>query len=345
MSLIQRTGILVLAPALLLSLPHRALAQNTPATGAAYSELTDGEGSFVRTIQTNLIAEKFDDLDQLASQLRRDKSRFPGGEWKLRIFYSALDAPQQTDKDSMDHIAHLERWMKLRPESITARVALATSLHRWAWVARGNGFARTVTPEGWQLFHERMQRAQDILEGSRNLPMCPQWYSEMMTVGLAENWDAARMQETLDRGIQFEPGYFYLYKQYANYLLPKWDGHPGDASAFAKSSADRLGGDSGDILYFQIATELIRQGDGDFPVAQMDWTRIQHGYQALTTQYGGDKITRNQLAFMAWRYRDADTASRQFALIGDDWSRNVWRDRIYFDRARDWSHRVNTAGQ
>jgi len=168
--------------------------------------------------------------------------------------------------------------------------------------------------------------------------MCPQWYSEMMTVGLAQSWDASRLQATFARGIQFEPNYYYLYQQYASYLLPKWDGHTGDASTFAKTSADQLGGDPGDILYFQIATELIRQGNGDFPISEMDWQRIQHGYQLLTTQYGGDRFTRNQLAFIAWRYRDAETASRQFDLIGDDWSRSVWTNRIFFDRARDWSH-------
>jgi hypothetical protein len=341
MSLIRRIGVFVLAPVLAFILPHHVAAQSTSAVAEASGDnpnLPVHERAWVRVIRTDLINEKFDDLDSMADQYRREKTRMSGGEWRLRVFYSALDAPQQTDQDSMDHIAHLEQWVKLRPQSITARVALATSLHRWAWVARGKGYANTVTAEGWQLFNERIQRAYTVLQDAANFtPMCPQWYSEIMTVGLAQSWDAGRVKENFERGVQLEPGYYYLYLQYANYLLPKWDGHPGDAAAFAKSSADSLFGDAGDVLYFQIATVLIKRGDGDFPTHQMDWERIQRGYQSLTAQYGGDVRTKNQLAYIAWKFRDAATARRQFALIGDDWSHGVWGNRSVFDRARDWS--------
>ena len=91
-------------------------------------------------LEANLVAEKFDDLDQIANQLRRDKTRLRGGDWKLAVFYNVLDRPLLDDKDSVDHLEHLRHWMTARPESITARIALARSLHRWAWVARGNGF-------------------------------------------------------------------------------------------------------------------------------------------------------------------------------------------------------------
>ncbi len=339
MSLVRLMRVLVFVPALFLSLPN-ILAAQTPQIneGTSVNEDDPRIGRWMRSIESDLIAEKFDDLERMASDYRTSKSRVPGGEWRLRLFYTALDAPQQTDKDTLDHLTHLEHWMKAHPESITPRIALATSLHRWAWVARGNGEVNTVTPEGWRLFDERTKEAHAVLEGSANMhTMCPQWYSEMMTVGLAQSWDAKRVKENFERGIQFEPGYYYLYLQYANYLLPKWDGSPGDASKFAKSSADRLGGEAGDLLYFQIATVLIKRGDGDFPIKEMDWVRIQRGYQALTTQFGVDRRTKNQLAFMAYKYRDVNVSRQQFALIGDDWARGVWRDRKFFDRARDWS--------
>jgi len=339
----RRFCLLLLVPMLSVPLAQCALAQT--ATSTAVSTQAEDPlahyGRWKRAIEADLIAGKFDDLDGMAAQYRRDKTRMPGGEWVLRKFYAALDAPQLTDKDSMEHIAHLEDWMKQRPESITARVALATSLHRWAWVARGNGLANTVTATGWQLFGERIKRSQEVLQSAANLhTMCPQWYSEMMIVGLAQSWSARQMQETFDRGVQFESDYYYLYEQYANYLLPKWDGKPGDASAFAKTSADKLGGDAGDILYFQIATILIKRGDGGFPVHEMDWERIQRGYKTLCAQYGGDSTGRNQLAFMAFKFHDAAVARQQFDQIGDDWVESVWRQRMFFDRIRDWSHGI-----
>ncbi len=45
----------------------------------------------------------------------------------------------------------------------------------------------------------------------------------------------------------------------------------------------------------------------------------------------------NQLAFMAWKYRDTKVG-QQFAAIGDKWSRGVWGEKQRFDRARDWSN-------
>ena len=330
----------LLAPVLLLTTLSSARAQSSntrPASGDD-DEIASSMEQWTHSIGLALIQEKFVDLDRMADQYRREKTRLPGGEWRLRVFYLALDAPRQTDEDTRDHIAHLEHWVQQRPDSITARVALATSLHRWAWVARGHSYADKVTPEGWKLFNERMKEAQSTLEAAAGMSgMCPQWFSEMMAVGLAQSWDAARMKEVFDRGIQFEPGYHYLYLQYANYLLPKWDGHPGDASAFAKTSADGAGGSAGDLLYFQIATILIKRGDGSFPVKEMDWDRIQRGYQALSAQYGTSRRTMNQLAFMAYRFKDATVARQQFEAIGDRWSRGVWGDRELFDRARDWA--------
>ena len=308
---------------------------------------TDGEtitheSQWMQSIESDLVAEKFDDLDRMAEDYRRSEARLPGGAWRLRLFYEALDAPQQTDKDTADHLEHLHHWMTARPESITARVALATSLTRWAWVARGNGVAKTVTPEGWQLFNQRIGEAKTVLEGSRDMRhMCPQWYSEMMTVGLAQGWTERQVQENFNRGVQFAPDYYYLYRQYANYLLPKWYGKQADASNFARSSADRLGGDRGDMLYFQISTVLVKRGNGNFSVEGIDWPRIQRGYQLVTSQYGPSRRNTNDLAFMAYKFNDSTVARQQFAVIGDDWAQGVWRDRQFFDRIRDWSQAKN----
>lgn len=336
---------------LLGSVPHtRAFAQTPEATpqnrpidpslDAADADATDHEGRWKRTIEAALLSEQFDDLDRMADQYRRNKTLLPGGDWRLRVFYEALDAPQATDKDYADHLEHLRKWMQLRPESITARVALAISLTRWAWVGRTNATADKVTPEGWQLFNQRATEAQSVLQGAAEMhTMCPQWFSEAMIVGLALDWDSHRMEDIFDRAVQFEPDYPYFYRERANYLLPKWDGQPNDATNFAQRQADKLGGDLGDRMYFEIATAILRRGNGNLTafVQQMDWARIQRGYAILTTQAGTSLRVQNQLAFMAYKFKDANVAKQQFALIGDQWSRGVWKQRLFFERARDWS--------
>jgi len=319
------------------------LPQRAPEAMPAVPEsdtVTDSEGQLIHQLRKQLVAEQFDDLDRTANQFRLEKSRWTGGQWKLRTFYEALDAPHQTDKDTVDHLEHLRRWMTQRPESITPRIALATSLTRWAWVARGNGPANTVNAEGWQLFDERIKEAQVVLEGSRDMKtMCPQWYAEQMVVGLAQGWDARQMEELFNRAVQFEPDFPYFYKARANYLLPKWYGKSGDAVEFAKRSADHLGGDLGDMIYWEIATVIIKRGNGNLDqfVKAMDWQRIQRGYSAYKAQFGLNNGQRNQLAFMAYKFNDREIAQMQFASISNDWSLGVWRDRNFFERVRDWS--------
>lgn len=295
-------------------------------------------GRWRRHIMSALIAEQFDELEETASTLRRERTRVPGGAWVLRIFYGVLDSPQQTDKDSVEHLDHLRHWVATRPQSITARVALATSLHRWAWVARGNGDAKSVSVEGWKLFGERIAEASQVLDDAKGIqPSCPQWFVEEMTVGLAQGWTPQREHEVMQRGLRLEPDYFYLETQYANFILPKWYGKPGEAATFATSEADRLGGDRGDALYFRIASVLISKHDGNFPIRELDWARIQRGQVAVASLSGDITHFHNVLAWMAYKYRDQKAAATQFALLGDDWSSNVWRDRQQFDRARDWA--------
>ena len=96
------------------------------------------------------------------------------------------------------------------------------------------------------------------------------------------------------------------------------------------------------MLYFQITTVLVKRGDGNFPVNELDWKRIQRGFSVLTAQYGATRKNQNQLAFMAYKFKDVEVAKQQFAIIGDDWAESVWRDRKFFDRIRDWSHGLNS---
>jgi len=307
---------------------------------ATDEEATPQESQSAREIRGYLVAGQFDELDLMAGRLRSSKARVAGGGWKLRVFYAALDQRPATDQEMVEHIAHIESWMKQRPGSITAPVALAGSLETWAWMARGSGTADKVTDDGWKLFEERIKRAREVLDAAEKLqPMCPQWYSAMMTVGLAQGWDGKQMQALFEKGTAFEPEYFYLYKEYANYLQPKWEGHPGDSTAFARVSADKIGGDGGDLIYFWIATVLIKRGNGVMPTGEMDWQRIQRGEHVLETRYRATRGTTNQFAFMAYKYRDGVVAAPLFAEIGDRWTKAVWKDKETYDKARVWSQR------
>src|SRR4030081_2540551 len=139
--------------------------------------------------------KKYAELDCFADRVRSGKERLPDGRWKLDVFYSGLASPviypvHATEEDWNVHLKELGKWTLAKPKSITARVALAEALIGYAWYARGNGLADTVSNSGWKLFDDRVAEAKQILESAWKLPVkCPEWYAVMQTVALAQGWN------------------------------------------------------------------------------------------------------------------------------------------------------------
>jgi len=287
------------------------------------------------TTRDALNRENFAQLESIAAMVRTDKSRFPGGNWKLNVFYLTVQGPGSlTDSDSVweAHIARLKRWGAEFPESITPRVALAQSYIRYSWKARGHGYSNTVTNQGWQQFRSRIQQARSTLEESKSLSgNDPQWFHDMQTVALTQEWPRAQVDQLLEAAITAEPTYFYFYVAEANYLLPRWYGKPGEAEAFAQSIADRVGGQSGNFIYFRIAEAMDCCGAKNLLPA-LSWERIKEGFSALEGLYGSINYQRNVMAYLALRNNDQEFANQMFSRIGDDWDQSVWKTKENFDR-------------
>src|ERR1700724_1492406 len=104
---------------------------------------------FTDTAARILKEEKFGELDCLADHARSGKERLTGGIWKIHLLYEGLRQPvpypvHATQEDWTYLLQRLRRWVKARPESITARVALALAYLDYAHDARGSGYANTV---------------------------------------------------------------------------------------------------------------------------------------------------------------------------------------------------------
>jgi hypothetical protein len=284
--------------------------------------------------------EKFDDLDCIADSARSGKTRSAGGMWQLHNIYQGLNDPRvghATQEDWKDHLARLEKWVAAKPESITARVALADSYLSYGWDARGNETSDTVSSSGWRLFGERSAKARAVLEEAFSLPTkCPEWFLVMQQVAQAQGWEPAETKELFQRAVAFEPGYYYYYRFYAMNLLPKWGGEEGEAERFVTESADQVGGKEGDILYFRVAAYLICPCD-EVKMDNLSWPRLQKGFAELEEQYGPSLGTMNAYALLAAKAGDSVTADDTFKRIGDNWDKAVWRKETTFTRYKSWA--------
>ena len=320
--------------------PPVASSSQTSATVTSNLDIT---AAYQRNIKSLFQQEKFETIDEIAAKARSTKERLvPGGFWAIHILYGALLSPPSGSEHASEaewatHIARLKRWVAQRPESITARVALAAAYKEYAWAGRGVGFANTVTDEGWKLFAERLALAEQTLMEAFKLPeKCPEWYLTMLLVAGDEERDDDVQKAIFDKAIAFEPEYQYYYRARAFRMLPRWGGEPGELAAFAEQSANRIGGAKGDMIYYQIGMFVNCGCADEGDLNGMSWERIKRGYAALRQQYGDSKEGLNKLAFLASRRHDAAYATELFDRIGEEWDPSAWKDKNSFDRTREW---------
>lgn len=295
---------------------------------------------YKKTISYLLRVGKFEQLDCLADSARSHKEMFSGGSWKLHTIYVALEDPpvHPTPKDWKTYLGLLKQWVSAKPHSITADVVLAEADVNYAWDARGHGYANTVSENGWKLFEQRLAEGRKILEKASSLPdKCPEWYVAMQDVALAQGWTPGAKQDLLEQAVKFEPDYFYYYRNYAVSILPQWDGEQGELETFLQKTSDQIGGDAGDIVYFQVASLVVCCIDQPM---KFSWPRIQRGFDALERQYGPAPENWNKLARMAARYNDPVVANKMLAKIGDQWSEEIWRTPSYFESVKEWAKQV-----
>ncbi len=282
-------------------------------------------------------------LEREIAAARATRARLQGGIWKVAMFYEALGKAipgfDGSKGDWDEHFAEIKKWIAAYPESAAARIVLAESYINYAWEARGNGTADTVSGAGWSKFGERIQLAEvALLDAAKLKEKCPYWYESMQSVALAQGWDKEQERSLFDEATTFEPTYYQYYREYANYLMPRWYGEEGETQALAEEAAKKLPDPDGSIVYFEIASMLVCPCDEqDNDMDNMSWPKIKQGYQALEKLYGRSRLRTNRFAYMSVVAKDKESAQAAFAQIGEDWNYKVWYDPRYFEKAKAWA--------
>jgi len=295
---------------------------------------------YEREILRRLAASDFAWIDQEAARVRQNKERLPGGYWKLRTLYGAIEhgggSDTGSDGDFEDLINRLSEWCKQRPGSVTARVALATAWQQYAWKARGGGYANSVSRAAWQTFFERLERSATVLKEAAALKeRCPYWYVTAIWVGIGQQWERKDLDRIFAAGVELEPTFYYLYQAKASYLLPQWGGAEGEWEQFADESALRLGGHQGDIVFFAIYSHVLSLSDLTFMNSrQQAIPKLIAGFRSIEKLYGSAPHRLNEACLFAFMGNDVATTNELFNRIGDDYDESVWRSKQTFDLMR-----------
>jgi hypothetical protein len=293
-------------------------------------------------IRNILVQEDFAQLEKIAQSNRIEKGRLMGGVWKIVGYYNGtgwpVDEGKPKESDWQRHIATLKKWIAASPNSTAARLSLAYLYVNYSWVARGGGFADSISDAQWKLFYERNAQAKTlVLEVSSFKDKDPFWYQVMQLVSHNEGWDKTQARELFDQAVAFEPGYYHYYFEYSRYLEPQWYGKPGNIQAFADEISSRVPEPDGSMFYFWILANRVcycRQAQEDLPHASYE--KFSKGYANITRFYGVSNLNANRFAFIATTFRDRSAAREAFTNI-TKMDESIWTYQSIFDNSREWA--------
>jgi hypothetical protein len=116
----------------------------------------------------------------------------------------------------------------------------------FAWRARGGDWARSVTDEGWKLFHHRLEVAVGALEQSWTAdPTNPQVPARMITAALGHEKTRKTLAVWVDRALKASPNNDAAISNLIWFLAPRWFGSDEQVlqtgrQYFARAQRDRL---------------------------------------------------------------------------------------------------------
>lgn len=325
----------------LLAVPCRGQevsAAGSAAVAGAPSEKEEHD-KFRHDTQQLFSNRQYAELETLAQELRASKARERGGSWKIYQFYWAMEcADDEPEAVWLRHqVIHAE-WVKKFPRSITPRVAQARFFIKYAWHARGSGYAKTVTEEGWRLFRERLDTARTMLEKSKSMtPRCPMWWLSRLTVAMGQGETPEHYEMMFQKAKALEPQFFGYDTARAQFLLPRWHGEPGDWEAAAEKEIERSG-EYGLEIYARVVNAQRSFYNNVFKETKASWSKTMQGFEQMRKNYPNSKEVINHYGRVAWLAGDREQTKKLIEEIGDDQIPDIWGKKgDEFARAKAWA--------
>jgi hypothetical protein len=283
------------------------------------------------------------EVEQALESIRQQRGKSPTAWAELEAWYDRLSHfsfSQSTDYP--EHIKKLEQWKTENPESPTPLVVLGRTYLRYAWDARGGGFADSVSDVGWELYRQRIVEAQRLLEESLRLGVNDaDVYARLVEVAKSGNMPRERADNWVEESLKVDPTYYPTYEAMAEYLLPRWHGEPGDIERFAADLAQRIPGEDGLVAFGMVARRAQQYQDLLFQ-GEFDRTLLGKSAVALVERYPQAPRIVNFAARATVAAQDHAAAQRIRPLVGEyDAEHRVWPGKRSHEHFMRWAAATN----
>ena len=192
-----------------------------------------------------------------------------------------------------------------------------------------------MTDEGWKLFFQRLNKAVDVLNDSKSLQeKCPYWWSVLLKADLGLQVKRPEYDAGFNEAIQAYPDYTAFYFVRANFLLPRWYGAEGELEKDLEQSADKIGGEAGDMAYAQVIWNLhgFVFSTNMFEEYNFSWERANKGLEVIEKHYPNSLAVKNEAAHLAFLAHDAQAAKKYFQQTKGEIDASAWSSTNDFIR-------------
>lgn len=238
----------------------------------------------------------------------------------------------QDDQNALDLIiAEIDRSFNEIDANNPVRTVLDGQYYvQAAWNARGSGWANAVSDEGWKLFSERLDKAAKILEAAY-----AQYPDEggiarlMMTVELGQGQGRDRLELWFQRAIKVNPDDYDAYCAKEWYLQPRWHGSLDDTLSFGDECVNTGNWNAKLPMVLQLGIRNAANGDPALYKRDDIWVKLEKPYRDFLSHYPTSVFYRTCFARDAFDSGHLDVSREQFAILGNNWDREVLKEADY----------------
>jgi hypothetical protein len=290
-----------------------------PRDAVPLADARASEAAEVTAAKTRYLLQqhRFDELESLAKELRMRRPRLKDGASVLEKFYDGLLPIGTTDEQWQRQQENLDRWLEAKPESIAAHVALGNFWEKFAWKARGGGYAGSVTADGAKKFAERVDVAQYLVEKARNVK---QKDTGLCDLELQLAIDTGGAKEDVERivreALAIDPANRSTLIDAARYYFPRWYGTPAELKEYALRAHELSKKEWRAIVYGQIVGNICQyHGAKAIDDFDLSWDLTRQGLTEFADFYPEAVLATAQLGRLACERGDRETARAAFQRL------------------------------
>lgn len=315
------------------------------ATSMASAEVTTQikREQFRQRIMQQTQAGRLTELEAEASRLTQNKERADDGQWQVAALYYAVKAGMASVADNQPEADKLEKALlqfALKKKTSQAWLMYVAALDARAWHSRGDGFASTVTPEGWAGFRKYINLARSTLDAHKDISAKdPAWYGYRLDMSMYANESDEKFNRVFMEGIKLEPAYHPLFFTKMRRLFPIWGGSQAEMVRFANEAVKQVGKSEGVSIYARLAWVADSSGYSEMKFAKgIDWTLMKRAFADLLNAYPVD-WNAQKLFFMACEKPDKAEAQRILKYVKEAPSPALLNNNVaVFQMCVDWAN-------